>query len=73
VAGQEHERLSEETLEEKVRMATQYLAAMDILDPGISHNRGTHPGISHNRGTHPGISHNRGTHLASAITEVFLL
>jgi hypothetical protein len=40
VAGQAHEKLPEELLEEKVTLAMDYLAAMDILDPGISHNRG---------------------------------
>ena len=43
VAGQEHDQLAEELLEEKVTLAMDYLAAMDILDPGISHNRGHTP------------------------------
>ena len=40
VDGVRHAQLSEETLERKLRYARQYLAALDIVDRGISHNRG---------------------------------
>ena len=40
VDGVRHHQLSEETLEKKLRYARQYLAALDIVDRGISHNRG---------------------------------
>ena len=32
--------MGEEVLERKLKYARDYLAALDIVDPGISHNRG---------------------------------
>jgi len=39
-AGLQNEMLPRETIEQKVVLCKQYLAAIDILDPGLSHNRG---------------------------------
>ena len=40
VAGIKHHQLEEAVLERKLDYARDYLAALDIVDPGISHNRG---------------------------------
>ena len=40
VAGIKHHQLEEAVLERKLIYAREYLAALDIVDPGISHNRG---------------------------------
>lgn len=41
VPGLKHHQLEEAVLERKLLYARHYLAALDIVDPGISHNRGT--------------------------------
>ena len=38
--GVRHSQLTEDILERKLTYASQYLAALDIVDGGISHNRG---------------------------------
>ena len=38
--GLRHGQLSEDILERKMKYAREYLAALDIVDAGISHNRG---------------------------------
>ena len=40
VAGIKHHQLDEDTLERKLNYARDYLAALNIVDSGISHNRG---------------------------------
>ena len=40
VEGLRHSQLSEDILQRKLTYARQYLAALDIVDGGISHNRG---------------------------------
>ena len=38
--GIKHHQLDEDTLERKLVYAKEYLAALDIVDAGLSHNRG---------------------------------
>ena len=38
--GLENSSLSDEVLQKKIKYCREYLAALNILDPGISHNRG---------------------------------
>jgi len=40
VEGLRHNQLSEDILERKMKYAREYLAALDVVDAGISHNRG---------------------------------
>ena len=40
VNGIKHHQLEESVLERKLEYAQEYLAALDIVDGGISHNRG---------------------------------
>ena len=40
VEGLRHGQLSEDILERKMKYAREYLAALDVVDAGISHNRG---------------------------------
>jgi len=40
VEGLRHNQLSEDILERKMKYAREYLEALDIVDAGISHNRG---------------------------------